>query len=137
MAQYKATPRAINRSLAARETAIAPLIAETGGLNGMFVDTTALREQVVDDAIMSAFGSAGQRCSALRIIFVPEDTADELIESLKKTINQQRELFAAQREDERRGIRLAHVRHGNRRLEDPLEHLQRSARGKRGAVGTP
>ncbi|MAZ91029.1 MAG: bifunctional proline dehydrogenase/L-glutamate gamma-semialdehyde dehydrogenase [Maricaulis sp.] len=74
--------RAINRSLAARETAIAPLIAETGGLNGMFVDTTALREQVVDDAIMSAFGSAGQRCSALRIIFVPEDTADELIESL-------------------------------------------------------
>ncbi len=74
--------RLINRSLAARETAIAPLIAETGGLNGMFVDTSALREQVVDDAIMSAFGSAGQRCSALRIIFLPEDTADEMIESL-------------------------------------------------------
>ncbi|MHA6287525.1 bifunctional proline dehydrogenase/L-glutamate gamma-semialdehyde dehydrogenase PutA [Maricaulis sp. CAU 1757] len=74
--------RAINRSLAARETAIAPLIAETGGLNGMFVDTTALREQVVDDAVSSAFGSAGQRCSALRLLFLPEDTADELIESL-------------------------------------------------------
>ena len=74
--------RSINRSLAARETAIAPLIAETGGLNGMFVDTSALREQVVDDAIMSAFGSAGQRCSALRVIFVPEDTADEMIASL-------------------------------------------------------
>ena len=74
--------RAINRALAARETAIAPLIAETGGLNGMFVDTSALREQVVDDAIMSAFGSAGQRCSALRVIFLPEDTADEMIESL-------------------------------------------------------
>jgi RHH-type proline utilization regulon transcriptional repressor/proline dehydrogenase/delta 1-pyrroline-5-carboxylate dehydrogenase len=74
--------RLINRSLAARETAIAPLIAETGGLNGMFVDTSALREQVIDDAIMSAFGSAGQRCSALRIIFLPEDTADEMIESL-------------------------------------------------------
>ncbi|WP_300544321.1 bifunctional proline dehydrogenase/L-glutamate gamma-semialdehyde dehydrogenase PutA [Maricaulis sp.] len=74
--------RAINRSLAARETAIGTLIAETGGLNGMFVDTSALREQVVDDAMMSAFGSAGQRCSALRIIFLPEDTADEMIESL-------------------------------------------------------
>lgn len=74
--------RLINRSLAARDTAIAPLIAETGGLNGMFVDTTALKEQVVDDAIMSAFGSAGQRCSALRIIFLPDDTADEFVEAL-------------------------------------------------------
>ena len=80
--------RAINRSLAARETAIAPLIAETGGLNGMFVDTTALREQVVDDAIMSAFGSAGQRCSALRLIFIPEETADELIESLSGAMDE-------------------------------------------------
>lgn len=74
--------RLINRSLAARDTAIAPLIAETGGLNGMFVDTTALKEQVVDDAVMSAFGSAGQRCSALRIIFLPEDTADDFVEGL-------------------------------------------------------
>ena len=74
--------RLINRSLAARETAIAPLVAETGGLNGMFVDTTALKEQVIDDAINSAFGSAGQRCSALRVIFLPEDTADEIIEGL-------------------------------------------------------
>ncbi|WP_203291650.1 bifunctional proline dehydrogenase/L-glutamate gamma-semialdehyde dehydrogenase PutA [Maricaulis parjimensis] len=80
--------RLINRSLAARETAIAPLIAETGGLNGMFVDTTALREQVVDDAIMSAFGSAGQRCSALRVMFVPEETADELIESLSGAMDE-------------------------------------------------
>ncbi|WP_300528755.1 bifunctional proline dehydrogenase/L-glutamate gamma-semialdehyde dehydrogenase PutA [Maricaulis sp.] len=74
--------RLINRALAARDTAIAPLIAETGGLNGMFVDTTALKEQVVDDAVLSAFGSAGQRCSALRVIFLPEDTADEFIEGL-------------------------------------------------------
>jgi len=74
--------RAINRALAARETAIAPLIAETGGLNGMFVDTTALKEQVVDDAIQSAFGSAGQRCSALRVIFLPDDVADDFIEAL-------------------------------------------------------
>ena len=80
--------RLINRSLAARDTAIAPLIAETGGLNGMFVDTTALKEQVVDDAVLSAFGSAGQRCSALRVIFLPEDTADEFIEALSGAMDE-------------------------------------------------
>ena len=76
------TGQAINRALAARDGPIVPFIAETGGLNGMFVDTTALREQVIDDAILSAFGSAGQRCSALRLLFLPEETADELIASL-------------------------------------------------------
>ncbi len=77
------TAWAINRGLAARNGPIVPLIAETGGLNGMFVDTTALREQVIDDVILSAFGSAGQRCSALRLLFLPEDTAEETIEGLK------------------------------------------------------
>jgi RHH-type proline utilization regulon transcriptional repressor/proline dehydrogenase/delta 1-pyrroline-5-carboxylate dehydrogenase len=72
----------INRALAARDGPIIPFIAETGGLNAMFVDTTALREQVIDDVILSAFGSAGQRCSALRILFLPEETADHLIEGL-------------------------------------------------------
>jgi RHH-type proline utilization regulon transcriptional repressor/proline dehydrogenase/delta 1-pyrroline-5-carboxylate dehydrogenase len=76
------TARAINRMLADRDGPIVPFIAETGGLNGMFVDTTALREQVVDDVILSAIGSAGQRCSALRILFVPKDSADELIATL-------------------------------------------------------
>ncbi|MBV9995663.1 MAG: bifunctional proline dehydrogenase/L-glutamate gamma-semialdehyde dehydrogenase PutA [Caulobacteraceae bacterium] len=76
------TGLAIARALAAREGPLAPLIAETGGLNGMFVDTTALREQVIDDVILSAFGSAGQRCSALRILFLPEETADSLLEGL-------------------------------------------------------
>ncbi len=76
------TAWAINRTLAARNGPILPFIAETGGLNAMFVDTTALREQVVDDAILSGFGSAGQRCSALRMLFVPEDSADELIATL-------------------------------------------------------
>ncbi|MCI4644011.1 MAG: bifunctional proline dehydrogenase/L-glutamate gamma-semialdehyde dehydrogenase PutA, partial [Hyphomonadaceae bacterium] len=76
------TARIINRTLAAREGAILPLIAETGGLNAMFVDTTALREQVIDDVIRSAFGSAGQRCSALRVLFVPHSTGDRLIEGL-------------------------------------------------------
>ena len=77
------TAWAINRSLAARPGPIVPFIAETGGLNAMFVDTTALREQVIDDVMASAFGSAGQRCSALRILFVPAETADALIEGLK------------------------------------------------------
>jgi len=77
------TATAINRALAARPGAILPFIAETGGLNGMFVDTTALKEQIVDDVIVSAFGSAGQRCSALRLLYVPHDAADALIEGLK------------------------------------------------------
>ncbi|MGZ9099583.1 MAG: bifunctional proline dehydrogenase/L-glutamate gamma-semialdehyde dehydrogenase PutA, partial [Brevundimonas sp.] len=77
------TASLINRSLAARPGAIIPFIAETGGLNGMFVDTTALKEQVIDDVILSAFGSSGQRCSALRLLYVPHDAADALIEGLK------------------------------------------------------
>lgn len=77
------TAWAINRQLAARNGPIIPFIAETGGLNGMFVDTTALKEQVVDDVILSAFGSAGQRCSALRLLFVPHDSAEDLIATLK------------------------------------------------------
>jgi len=76
------TAWSINRSLAAREGPIIPFIAETGGLNAMFVDTTALAEQVVDDAIISAFGSAGQRCSALRMLFLPHESADRIIEML-------------------------------------------------------
>ncbi len=76
------TAWAINRTLAARPGPIVPFIAETGGLNAMFVDTTALREQVIDDVISSAFGSTGQRCSALRILFAPHETADALIEGL-------------------------------------------------------
>ncbi|WP_421937158.1 bifunctional proline dehydrogenase/L-glutamate gamma-semialdehyde dehydrogenase PutA [Phenylobacterium sp.] len=77
------TAWAINRSLAARNGPIVPFVAETGGLNAMFVDTTALREQVIDDVLTSGFGSAGQRCSALRMLFVPDDTADLLIDGLK------------------------------------------------------
>ena len=76
------TAWAINRTLAARQGPIVPFIAETGGLNAMFVDTTALREQVLDDVLASGFGSAGQRCSALRMLFAPHDTADALIEGL-------------------------------------------------------
>jgi len=74
--------RVINRTLAAKDGPIVPLIAETGGLNGLFVDTTALKEQVVDDVLVSAFYSAGQRCSSLRVLFLPHDTADGIIETL-------------------------------------------------------
>jgi RHH-type transcriptional regulator, proline utilization regulon repressor / proline dehydrogenase / delta 1-pyrroline-5-carboxylate dehydrogenase len=72
--------RAINRTLAGKDGPIPPLIAETGGVNAMIVDATALPEQVTDDVIMSAFRSAGQRCSALRLLCVQEDIADRVFE---------------------------------------------------------
>ncbi len=77
-----ATARAINRALAAKDGPIVPFIAETGGLNAMIVDATALPEQVADDVVMSAFRSAGQRCSALRLLCVQEDVADKVIEMI-------------------------------------------------------
>jgi len=73
----------INRTLAAKNGAIVPLIAETGGQNVMIVDSSALPEQVVDDVILSAFGSAGQRCSALRVLCLQEDIADKVIAMIK------------------------------------------------------
>ena len=73
------TARSINRSLAARDAAIATLIAETGGQNALIADSSALPEQLVKDAIVSGLGSAGQRCSALRVLFVQEDIADKVI----------------------------------------------------------
>jgi RHH-type proline utilization regulon transcriptional repressor/proline dehydrogenase/delta 1-pyrroline-5-carboxylate dehydrogenase len=76
------TARTINRALAAREGTIVPLIAETGGQNAMIVDSSALPEQVVRDALTSAFNSAGQRCSALRVLFLQSDIADKTIEML-------------------------------------------------------
>jgi RHH-type proline utilization regulon transcriptional repressor/proline dehydrogenase/delta 1-pyrroline-5-carboxylate dehydrogenase len=72
------TARLINRGLAARNGSIATLIAETGGLNAMLVDSSALPEQVVTDVVTSAFNSAGQRCSALRVLFLQEDIADRV-----------------------------------------------------------
>ena len=72
--------RSINRALAAKDGPIVPLIAETGGVNAMIVDATALPEQVTDDVIASAFRSAGQRCSALRLLCVQEDVADRVLD---------------------------------------------------------
>src|SRR5207253_10375840 len=76
------TARAINAALAARPGPIAPLIAETGGQNAMIVDSSALAEQVVADVLVSAFDSAGQRCSALRLLYVQDDIADRLLPML-------------------------------------------------------
>jgi RHH-type proline utilization regulon transcriptional repressor/proline dehydrogenase/delta 1-pyrroline-5-carboxylate dehydrogenase len=76
------TARVINRSLAEREGPLATLIAETGGQNAMIVDSSALPEQVVQDVIHSAFLSAGQRCSALRILCIQEDVADRVLDML-------------------------------------------------------
>jgi RHH-type proline utilization regulon transcriptional repressor/proline dehydrogenase/delta 1-pyrroline-5-carboxylate dehydrogenase len=72
--------RVINRALAAKDAAIVPLVAETGGLNAMIVDATALPEQVADDVVASSFRSAGQRCSALRVLCVQDDIADRIID---------------------------------------------------------
>src|SRR6185312_14983206 len=77
-----ATAATINRTLAQRDGPILPLIAETGGVNAMVVDATALPEQVVDDVVTSAFTSAGQRCSALRVLYVQEEIADRVLEML-------------------------------------------------------
>jgi RHH-type proline utilization regulon transcriptional repressor/proline dehydrogenase/delta 1-pyrroline-5-carboxylate dehydrogenase len=74
--------RSINRALAAKDGPIVPLIAETGGINAMIVDATALPEQVTDDVVTSAFSSAGQRCSALRLLFVQDDVADRMVEMI-------------------------------------------------------
>jgi RHH-type transcriptional regulator, proline utilization regulon repressor / proline dehydrogenase / delta 1-pyrroline-5-carboxylate dehydrogenase len=76
------TARAIYQSLAAREGPIVPLIAETGGQNAMIVDSSALPEQVVRDVLISSFQSAGQRCSALRALFLQDDIADKILEML-------------------------------------------------------
>ncbi|MGB5184382.1 MAG: bifunctional proline dehydrogenase/L-glutamate gamma-semialdehyde dehydrogenase PutA, partial [Xanthobacteraceae bacterium] len=76
------TGRAINRTLAAKNGPIVPLIAETGGINAMIVDATALPEQVCDDVLASAFRSAGQRCSALRLLCVQEDVAEPFLEMI-------------------------------------------------------
>ena len=76
------TARHIARSLAGRDGPLAPLIAETGGVNAMIVDSTALLEQVVDDALVSAFRSAGQRCSALRLLCLQEEIAPAALDML-------------------------------------------------------
>jgi RHH-type proline utilization regulon transcriptional repressor/proline dehydrogenase/delta 1-pyrroline-5-carboxylate dehydrogenase len=85
-----ATARVIQRSMAAHATPGAPLIAETGGLNAMVVDSTALPEQAVRDIVASAFQSAGQRCSALRCVYLQKDIAPRFINMLVGAMQQLR-----------------------------------------------
>jgi len=73
------TAKLIEQELGKRGGPIAPLIAETGGQNAMLVDSTALPEQVVDDVIASVFQSAGQRCSALRVLYLQEEIAESVL----------------------------------------------------------
>lgn len=82
------TAWAINRALAAKDGPIVPLIAETGGLNAMIVDATALSEQVADDVVLSAFRSAGQRCSALRLLFLQEDVAEHMTQMIEGAVRE-------------------------------------------------
>jgi RHH-type proline utilization regulon transcriptional repressor/proline dehydrogenase/delta 1-pyrroline-5-carboxylate dehydrogenase len=120
-----ATARAINRTLAAKDGPIPVLIAETGGLNGMFVDTTALKEQVADDAILSAFGSAGQRCSALRVLFLPHDTADATIETL---VGAMEALHLGDPVDPRTDVGPVIDAAAQARLEEHLQRMRREAK---------
>jgi len=76
------TAKRINAALARRAGAIVPLIAETGGVNAMLADSSALPEQVIDDTVISAFQSAGQRCSAQRILFIDEGVAPRILQIL-------------------------------------------------------
>ena len=80
--------RLINRSLAAREGPTPPLIAETGGLNTMLVDSSALAEQVTRDVLISAFQSAGQRCSALRVLYVQDDVAETMLTMIQGAMDE-------------------------------------------------
>ncbi|MEO0809148.1 MAG: bifunctional proline dehydrogenase/L-glutamate gamma-semialdehyde dehydrogenase PutA [Pseudomonadota bacterium] len=77
-----ATASHIQKALAARQTGIVPFIAETGGINAMIVDSSALPEQVTRDVVHSAFDSAGQRCSATRVVFIQDDVADSMIDMI-------------------------------------------------------
>ncbi|MEM6899410.1 MAG: bifunctional proline dehydrogenase/L-glutamate gamma-semialdehyde dehydrogenase PutA [Pseudomonadota bacterium] len=83
-----ATAQAIQRSMAEHLDPGAPLIAETGGLNAMIVDSTALPEQAVSDIVVSAFQSAGQRCSALRVLYLQEDVSEKFLDMLFGAMDQ-------------------------------------------------
>jgi len=120
-----ATAKRINRTLAEKDGAIVPLIAETGGQNALIVDSTALPEQVIDDVITSAFRSAGQRCSALRLLCVPHATADKIITMLQAAMQ---ELVLGDPLDLRTDIGPVIDAIARERLQAHVGKLQREAR---------
>jgi RHH-type proline utilization regulon transcriptional repressor/proline dehydrogenase/delta 1-pyrroline-5-carboxylate dehydrogenase len=119
------TARRINRTLAAKDGPIVPLIAETGGINAMIVDATALPEQVSDDVVMSAFRSAGQRCSALRLLCVQEDVADKMIAMI---VGAARELRLGDPSDPAVQVGPVIDAEAKERLEAHIARLKREAR---------
>jgi RHH-type proline utilization regulon transcriptional repressor/proline dehydrogenase/delta 1-pyrroline-5-carboxylate dehydrogenase len=129
--------RIINRTLANKDAAIVPLIAETGGINAMIVDATALPEQVADDVVMSAFRSAGQRCSALRLLCVQDDVADRMIEMIAGNA---RELKIADPREISTQIGPVIDREAKDKLDAHVEAMKRSAKvhyaGEAPSVGT-
>ena len=106
----------INRALAAKNGPIVPLIAETGGINAMIVDATALPEQVADDVVASAFRSAGQRCSALRLLCLQEDVADRMLAMIEGAAA---ELVARRPARSRDRCRAGHRRRGEGEPREP------------------
>ena len=134
------TARLINRSLAQRDGPIAVLVAETGGQNAMFVDSSALPEQVVMDSVFSAFNSAGQRCSALRLLCVQEHIADRVEEMLAGQMDElavgDPALLATDVgpaiDEEALGILEAHVA----RMSDAASIVHRCKLGEETAAGT-
>jgi len=129
--------RIINRTLANKDAAIVPLIAETGGINAMIVDATALPEQVADDVVMSAFRSAGQRCSALRLLCVQDDVADRMIEMIAGNA---RELKIADPREISTHVGPVIDREAKEKLDAHIEAMKRSAKvryaGEAPAAGT-
>ena len=117
--------RSINRTLAAKDGPIVPLIAETGGINAMIIDATALPEQVADDVVTSAFRSAGQRCSALRLLFVQEDVADRIIEMI---VGAARELNVGEPRDPATQVGPAIDAEAKARLDAHIARMKTTAR---------
>jgi RHH-type transcriptional regulator, proline utilization regulon repressor / proline dehydrogenase / delta 1-pyrroline-5-carboxylate dehydrogenase len=117
--------RSINRTLAAKDGPIVPLIAETGGINAMIADATALPEQVADDVVTSAFRSAGQRCSALRLLFLQDDVADRMIEMIAGAA---RELKVGDPSDPATHVGPVIDAEAKERLEAHIARMKREAR---------
>ncbi|EGI76700.1 L-glutamate gamma-semialdehyde dehydrogenase [Hylemonella gracilis] len=120
-----AVAKHIQRALAAKEGPIVPLIAETGGINAMLVDSTALPEQVADAVVQSAFRSAGQRCSALRLLCVHEAIADGVIEMVAGAA---RELVVGDPSQLSTDLGPVIDREAFESLQRHLQRLERSAR---------
>ncbi|HUP91868.1 MAG TPA: bifunctional proline dehydrogenase/L-glutamate gamma-semialdehyde dehydrogenase PutA, partial [Solimonas sp.] len=134
----------INRALAGRPGPLGTLIAETGGQNAMIVDSSALPEQVVKDALFSGFYSAGQRCSALRVLYLQDDIADKTIHMLQGAM---RELQVGDPAflstdvgpviDEEARARLAAHAESVKKIGRPIEHLALPETCRHGSYFTP